>query len=232
MIDHEQIYRSQADRYDLLVSREDCHGQILPALRKIRELKGLDVAELGAGSGRLTAQIAPLAKSVRAFDGSAHMLEYAARKLEKLEISNTILQEADNRKLPLENSCVDLALSGWSIGYFASPKNPDWRQDVVQALAEMRRILRPDGTIVILETLGTGYEEPRVPTAELEAYYTYLEEKEGFERTWIRTDYRFASVEEALRTIEFFFGEPLSSRVREQKLTVIPECTGIWWRRI
>jgi ubiquinone/menaquinone biosynthesis C-methylase UbiE len=232
MIDHEEIYRSQAERYDLLVSREDHLGQILPALQKITELEGLDVAELGAGSGRLTALIAPLVKSVRAFDGSAHMLEHAARKFEELGITNTSFQVADNRKLPLEDSRVDLALSGWSIGYFASHKNPDWPRDVEQTLAEMQRILRPDGTIVILETLGTGFEEPRVPTGELEAYYTYLEEKESFQRTWIRTDYRFKSVEEAQGTIEFFFGEPLSSRVREQKLTVIPECTGIWWRQI
>ena len=40
-----------------------------------------------------------------------------------------------------------------------------------------------------------------------------------------------AAPAEAEQTIEFFFGEPLSSWVREQKLTVVPECTGIWWRQ-
>ena len=32
--------------------------------------------------------------------------------------------------------------------------------------------------------------------------------------------------------VDFFFGEPLSARVREQQMTVVPECTGIWWRQI
>jgi ubiquinone/menaquinone biosynthesis C-methylase UbiE len=139
---------------------------------------------------------------------------------------------ADNRNLPLADHSVDLSLSGWSIGYFASPDNPEWQRDVEQTLGEMERILRPGGTIIILETLGTGAEQPRAPTPELQAYYTYLEEQRGFDRTWIRTDYRFSSAEEAEQIIEFFFGEPLSSWVRNQKLTVVPECTGIWWRQI
>lgn len=147
MIDHEEIYRSEAGRYDLLVSREDYQGRILPALRGIRELAGLDVAELGAGSGRLTVQIAPLVSSLRAPDRSAHMLDFAVRKLEQLGITNTTLQVADNRKLPLKDDSVDLSLSGWSIGYFASPDNPGWQWEVEQTLAEMRRILRPGGTI-------------------------------------------------------------------------------------
>ena len=232
MIDHEQIYRSEAACYDLLVSREDHQGHILPALQKIGNLAGFEVAELGAGSGRLTLQIAPLVSSVRAFDASAHMLDFAACKSKRLGITNTIFQVADNRSLPLEDSSVDLCLSGWSIGYFASPDSPRWKQDVGQTLGEMRRILRPGGTIVILETLGTGVDKPQAPTPELRSYYTYLEQQHGFHHTWIRTDYRFQTVEEAQRIVEFFFGEPLSSRVGELKLTVLPECTGIWWRRL
>ena len=181
MIDHEEIYRSEAERYDLLVSREDYRGGILAALREIRELTGLEVA--------------------------------------------------DNRNLPLEDGSVDLSLSGWSIGYFAAPDNPEWQLDVERTLGQMERILRPGGTIIILETLGTGTGEPQAPTPELQAYYTYLEEQQGFKHTWIRTDYRFSTVDEAEQIIEFFFGEPLSARVRNQKLTVVPECTGIWWRQ-
>jgi ubiquinone/menaquinone biosynthesis C-methylase UbiE len=204
----------------------------MPALLEIRELEGCDVAELGAGSGRLTVLIAPLAKTVQAFDASAHMLDFAAGKLAGLGIKNTSFQVADNRRLPLEEDCVDIALSGWSIGYFASPDNPTWPKDVQQTLSEMRRILRPEGIMIILETLGTGREEPQAPTPELRAYYSYLEEDQGFQGTWIRTDYRFDSPEEAQQTIEFFFGEPLSREVGEQKLTVVPECTGIWWRQL
>jgi ubiquinone/menaquinone biosynthesis C-methylase UbiE len=232
MIDHAEIYKNEAERYDLLVSREDCQGRILPALRTIRRLEGCDVAELGAGTGRLTVLIAALVSSIQAFDNSEPMLEFAARRLDTLGITNTAFRAADHRELPIEDGCVDITLSGWSIGYFASPENPGWLRDVEQTLVEMKRILRPGGTIIILETLGTGREDPRAPTRELQAYYAYLEEDQGFERTWIRTDYRFASLEEAEQTIEFFFGAPLSRRVREEKLTVVPECTGIWWREL
>jgi ubiquinone/menaquinone biosynthesis C-methylase UbiE len=232
MIDHEEIYKLEAERYDLLVAREDYQGRILPALRKIGRLEGCDVAELGAGTGRLTVLIAPLVNSIQAFDNSNHMLEFAARRVDTLGITNATFRVANHRELPIEDGCVDIALSGWSIGYFVSPANSGWRRDVEQTLVEMKRILRPGGTIIILETLGTGWEDPRAPTRELQAYYTYLESGQGFARTWIRTDYRFASLEEAEQTIEFFFGEELSRRVREEKLTVVPECTGIWWRKL
>ncbi|NJL56820.1 hypothetical protein HC928_17975, partial [bacterium] len=77
-------------------------------------------------------------------------------------------------------------------------------------LAEMVRVTRPDGTLIILETLGTGSEIPTPPTAGLDAYYAWLEETHGFTRTWIRTDYEFASVGEAEHLTRFFFGDVLA----------------------
>jgi len=70
-----------------------------------------------------------------------------------------------------------------------------WRDELDKAMAEIKRVLRPGGTIVILKTLGTGYETPH-PSDELKAYFTYLEEA-GFAFTWIRTDHQFQSLSEA-----------------------------------
>jgi hypothetical protein len=91
--------------------------------------------------------------------------------------------------------------------------------------------LRPGGTIIIMETLGTGYEMP-TPPDELVAYYAYLEGEAGFSSTWIRTDYLFESLAEAQALTSFFFGEEMVEKVvREagQDHVVLPECTGIWW---
>ena len=49
-----EIYASRARDYERLVAREDYQGNILKALQDIRALAGLDVVELGAGTGRLT----------------------------------------------------------------------------------------------------------------------------------------------------------------------------------
>jgi hypothetical protein len=96
----------------------------------------------------------------------------------------------------------------------------------------MKRMLRPGGTAVILETLGTGQEAPRPPTEGLAAYYAFLEDEHDFSSTWLRTDYRFNSLEEAEQLVRFFFGPELASRIVQEELLILPECTGIWWRTL
>jgi ubiquinone/menaquinone biosynthesis C-methylase UbiE len=106
---------------------------------------------------------------------------------------------------------------------------PEWRQNLQLALNEMRRIVRRGGTIIILETLGTGHETPEAPEF-LQNYYHLLETAYGFERKAIRTDYLFESAEEAEELTRFFFGDELAERVKRENRTALPECTGVWWK--
>ena len=100
-----------------------------------------------------------------------------------------------------------------------------------RALAELERALRPGGTLVVIETLGTGRTEPAPPTPELAEYFAWLEGEQGMRRVAIRTDYRFADVEAAARATGFFFGAEFAARVRREGWARVPECTGLWWRR-
>ncbi len=165
MPDHGKIYNEQADEYERLVAREDYQENIFAALKQIKSLEGLDVVELGAGAGRLTCMLAPIVKSIQAFDASAHMLEVAAAKLRESGLQNWQMGVADHRELPVDDQTANLAISGWSICYIAIGYEDTWRQEPGQALAEMRRVLRPGGTIIILETMGTGYKVPTPPGA-------------------------------------------------------------------
>jgi ubiquinone/menaquinone biosynthesis C-methylase UbiE len=230
MPDYHVIYSSQAEDYERLVSREDCQGNILPTLNRIRPLAGLDVVELGAGTGRLTCQLAPQVKTIRAFDASAHMLDLAAAKLETRGLRNWSAGIADHRRLPVPDQTADVAISGWSVCYTVVDYPDNWRHELSSALAEMQRILRPGGTIIILETLGTGHETPLAP-AMLTPYYAFLESA-GFASTWIRTDYRFESLDEAEALTRFFFGDELAAQVIRQHWVILPECTGVWWRHL
>ncbi len=227
--DHFQhIYQNQADQYDRLIQREDYQGNILSALQAIRPLDGLDVIDCGAGTGRLTRLMAPLVNSIRAFDASAHMLKVASSSLQAMGVTNWQTATAINTAIPAEDSSADLAVEGWSFGHTMSWKPDSWHQEIDQALAEMRRVLRPGGTIILLETLGTGYETPHIPSEGLARLYTYWEQDCGFMPSWIRTDYRFESVAEAEELTRFFFGDELGDRVVSEQLTILPECTGIW----
>ena len=82
-----------------------------------------------------------------------------------------------------------------------------------------------------METLGTGRESPLPPTPGLADYYAHLENQRGFSGTWIRTDYLFDSLEEAIDLVRFFFGETLANQVNVSQSPLVPECTGIWWKR-
>lgn len=83
--------------------------------------------------------------------------------------------------------------------------------------------------VILLETLGTGCERP-CPPEHLSGYYAWLTEA-GFSRGWMRTDYRFESIEEAVELSTFFFGEAMGQDVREKQQVILPECTGIWHRK-
>lgn len=230
MPDFATIYAQHAAEYDQLVAREDYQGNLLRALRRIRALPGLRVAELGAGTGRLTRLLAPWVQQIYAYDGSAHMLAFARQRLNELAINNVTLAVADNATVPLPAGSVDLALAGWSFGHTTSWEPDRWQLRISAAIDEMQRVLKPGAPAIIIETLGTGQTQPAPPNQELAAYYHWLEQDLGWQRMWIRTDYRFNSQQEADLLTSFFFGSRSQTFPAAGGRVTVPECTGIWWR--
>jgi ubiquinone/menaquinone biosynthesis C-methylase UbiE len=229
MPDFKTIYAQHAESYDRLVAREDYQGSLLRTISQIRPLAGIDVVELGAGTGRFTRMLAPYIASIRAFDASQHMLDVAATTLERGGWNNWRLGVADSRALPVGDATADLTLAGWTFGHMTEWFPETWREEIGRAIGEMRRALRPGGTAIIVETLGTGRETPRPPVERLAVYYTMLEREYGFAATWIRTDYRFESSAEADELTSFFFGAPAPTIPADDGRVIVPECTGVWW---
>jgi len=225
-----KIYESDAERYEALIFREDHLGNIPRALDEIINVEGLDIVDLGAGTGRLTMLLAPRARFINSFDISDHMLDVTRSRLKALGLNNWRVEVADHRSVPLADDSVDLVVSGWSVSYLAVWNPDSWRAELEKWLEEMKRVLRPNSHIVLFESLGTGNESPiRLP--HLENYYPWLDEM-GFQNKWIRTDYQFESLDEAVVLAGFFFGEELADQVRERGSVSLPECTGVWWKKI
>lgn len=100
----------------------------------------MSVADIGAGTGFISAGLAPLVKRVYVLDGSPAMLAIARQKLSVFE--NLVFQEADNLSLPLPDSSVDAAFANMYLHHCPVP---------LDAIREMVRILRPGGRLVITD---------------------------------------------------------------------------------
>ena len=225
-----KIYQTDGDRYEALIAREDYQGNIEKALDGIVRVDGLDVLDLGAGTGRLAVMLAPRAKTMKAFDLSEEMLRVCRSRFEASGLSNWQVQVADHRSIPVSDGSADLMVSGWSVSYLAVWNPETWKAELEKWMGEMKRVMRPGGYIVLFESLGTGNEAP-VRLEHLKDYYPWLDEA-GFQNKWIRTDYKFVSVDEAEELSRFFFGDDLGDKVRKNNWIILPECTGVWWLRI
>jgi ubiquinone/menaquinone biosynthesis C-methylase UbiE len=235
MPSEKEVYEKHAVEYETLVSYEDYQGNILKSVKEIVALEGLDVLDLGSGTGRLACLLAPYVKTIAAFDLSPHMLRITRDKL-KLLTQDTrsptpwLVTASDHRFLPLAARSADLITSGWSVSYVTIWDPEDWRNQADAWLVEARRVLRKSGTIILFESLGTGYELPQ-RLAHLENFYNWLD-KNGFKNKWIRTDYQFESPENASEIAGFFFGSEMKTRILQERMTILPECTGVWWLNI
>ncbi len=223
------VYTKHADRYDRLIQREDYQHNIFKAIQDITRLEGLEVVDIGAGTGRLTRILSPHVKTIAAMDLSLAMIDVAQSVLQQSGVGNWSLAMGDNACLPVKDASADLVVSGWSFCYLAVWGGDQWQARLQTGLASIRRVLRKGGTLIILETMGTGFESPN-PPPHLDNYYQFLKE-EGFSFNWIRTDYQFATHAEAEELSEFFFGDELTEKVKQNQWVILPECTGVWWMK-
>jgi len=234
-MDHyQQIYsqRDTARRYEQLVAREDTHGNLFSALVEIAGLDGQRVVDMGAGTGRMTRTVGVMARHVYAFDQAAAMLDIAADTLTTTGLQNWLLAVASNHALPLPDACADTTLEGWSFGHTVGWNREAWHEPMTAMLAEMQRVTRTGGTMILIEAMGTGVKTPAPPNEGLAALYEFWETQYGFQRRVIRTDYQFASVEEAVELTGFFFRDSgIAERVRANNWDIVPECTGVWWKK-
>lgn len=102
---------------------------------------GGQIAELGAGTGRITCPLAGDGHEVHALDLMPEMLEGLRQRAEEHEWSDRItVHEADMRALPLDDASVDLVISPFN----ALMHLYTW-QDLLRCFREAHRVLRPGG---------------------------------------------------------------------------------------
>ncbi len=108
------------------------------------------IADLGCGTGPLTATLAPFVQRVIAVDASAAMLAAARRRLDGL--SNVEIRQGELEALPIEPGQMDAAVMSLVLHYIAEPQ---------KALGEAARVLRPGGRLIVVDMMPHDREEYR-----------------------------------------------------------------------
>lgn len=230
-MDHfRNVYNNKAAAYHQLIAAEDADGNLLPALQAITPLAGARVLDLGSGSGRVPLLLSGLDCTIVASDLHYAML-LEQREQRSLVNGRWPLVQADGRQTPFASGWADVVTAGWAFGHLVGWYADAWQQQAGRAIAEMQRTAKPGGTLIIMETLGTGVLQPAPPHDGLAAYYAWLEDEHGFVRTTVATDYDFGSVARAVELCSFFFGEEMAARARANGWQRVPEFTGVWSKR-
>jgi SAM-dependent methyltransferase len=111
--------------------------------------RGLRVADIGTGTGGMLPHFAEFAGTIVAVDISKEMLRLARARAKALGLDNIEFVKADLHHLPLDNASVDAAFATLVLHHAQNP---------AAALKEMVRILRPGGTLVVVDLVAHRHE--------------------------------------------------------------------------
>lgn len=136
----EDYFRQNAEKWDEIRSGYFTEAVRAAAIQKAYLRPEMIVADVGAGTGYLSAGLAPLVRQVWVLDGSAEMLDQARKNL--ADFDNIEYRYAEALSLPLSDAAVDAVFANMYLHHIPDP---------AAALQEMVRILRPGGRLILTD---------------------------------------------------------------------------------
>ena len=107
---------------------------LINELNKLVDLTGLEVVDIGAGTGRSTMGVATKAKMVIAVDIYESVAAYGKRLVQQTGLQNVIYVRGDSANLPIRNDSMDACIRAWAeVNYL-----------------EAFRVLKPNGYLIDL----------------------------------------------------------------------------------
>lgn len=194
----------------------------------MQDWAGLDVLDLGCGTGFHLRRFASTARHVTGVEPHPDLRALAARRTRRLD--HVAVLEGTAQSVPLADSSVDLVHSRWA--YFFGP-------GCEPGLVEVERLLRPGGVHVVVDndasrsTFGGWFARgfPDLPgPAEKQAFWASA----GYQRIPVLTRWSF----ETRADLEAVVSIELPTPTAREVLADLPGTTlevdyavDVWWRR-
>lgn len=133
--------------HDYLISRVHAEGAELQRLRKLtRELNVHKALDLGCGAGHSSFTMAQGGAQVTAYDLSAQMLDQVQSETERRKLSEVTTRQGCAEQLPFADDSFDLVATRFSAHHW---------NDVPMAMREVHRVLKPTGTLVVIDVVAS-----------------------------------------------------------------------------
>ena len=140
--------RTEAEELEKSYQLPEIVRQRLHTLNKLSVQRGENILDVGCGVGYLSYEIALQTGDsgrVSGIDQNSEMIRHAKKRCENLR--NTEFSEANANDLPFSEESFDAACCTQVLLYV---------NDVAQVISEIKRVLKPTGRIIIVETDWRG----------------------------------------------------------------------------
>lgn len=107
---------------------------LVTELQQLVDLAGLDLVDIGAGTGRITLGLAPIARQVTAIDIFESVAVYGKKQIEQAGLRNVNYVRGDAGRLPLPENSIDAAVCAWAVINYP----------------EAYRVIKPNGYLIDL----------------------------------------------------------------------------------
>lgn len=126
------------------------HDLVRRFVDAVPEDAGAVVLDVACGPGIITASLAPRVREVVAFDLTPEMLTRARQRCTEAGLANVTFREGSATDLPFPDASFDAVVTRLSIHHFQAPSRP---------VAEMARVLKPSGTLVVADVVSSEVPE-------------------------------------------------------------------------
>lgn len=117
----------------------------------------LDVLDVACGPGILACALAPFVRTVTGIDITAAMIDQAQARQERVGLRNLRWFVGDATALPFESGTFDRVTTRYSFHHMPEP---------AAALAEMKRVCRPGGRIIVIDATPSPETQRAYDTME------------------------------------------------------------------